>query len=276
MNICSALLKIKEMSIPRLVRNGTEESVVLDCVYSLDKIDDKNLVVKWFFNDDPEPIYQFIAEFGLRHASSRLKGRINLNYTVNNNDPLIKYRALNLLRPTVDLSGRYQCHVQSLYSQDSKEGSMIIYATPKDIEFSYKAVTRKEFSAALRKHKTTHTATDNTDTSDSYSNDEQHYSSSASELLCKVSEVYPIPELTIYRVAPDGSNPRSLDIYRPNQSNQQTSTGAYNSSVSVYINDRHLIETYGNEASIFECLVVFNEINHEMRKRIQYFPVYAL
>ncbi|CAG2164911.1 unnamed protein product [Oppiella nova] len=269
-DICSALLKIKEMSVPRLVENGTEDSVVLDCVYSLDTIDDRNLVVKWFFNDDPEPIYQFIAEFGLRHASSRLQGRINLNYTVNN-DPLIKYRALNLLRPTVDLSGRYQCHVQSLQSQDSKEGSMIIYATPKDIEFSYKAVTRKEFSAALRKHKTVHTATDIT--SDSYSNDEQHYSSSASELLCKVSEVYPIPELTIYRVAQDGSSPRSLDIYRPVQSNQQTMSGAWNSSVSVYINDRDLIEKYGNEASIFECLVVFNEINHEMRKRIQYFPV---
>lgn len=114
------------MSIPRLVPNGTEDSVVLDCVYTLDKYEDVNLVVKWYLNDDPEPIYQYIPEFGTRHASSRLKGRINLDYTVNS-DPLIKYRALNLLRPTIDLSGRYSCHVQSLQSQDSKEETMIVY-----------------------------------------------------------------------------------------------------------------------------------------------------
>jgi len=115
------------MLVPHLVENGTEDSVVLDCVYSLDKIDDRNLVVKWFLNDDPEPIYQWIPEYGAPHASGRLHGRINLDYTVNSVEPLIKYRALNLLRPTIDLSGRYSCHVQSLQSQDSKEETMIVY-----------------------------------------------------------------------------------------------------------------------------------------------------
>ena len=125
-DICLAKLKIKSLTIPRLVENGTEDSVVLDCVYSLDKVEDSSLVVKWFLNDDPEPIYQFIAEFGTRHASSRLKGRINLDYTVDT-DPFNKYRALNLLRPTVDLSGRYSCQVQSIHSQDFKEDTMTVY-----------------------------------------------------------------------------------------------------------------------------------------------------
>ncbi len=129
-------------------------------------------------------------------------------------------------------------------------------------------MTVKEYSAALRKHKTKHNVEDN---SYSYNGDEQYYSSSSSsELFCKVTDVYPMPELSIYRVAPDGSHPRTLDIIRKEA--KTSSNGAYNASVSVFINDRELIEKYGNEPSVFECLVVLNEINHENRKRITYFP----
>lgn len=144
---------------------------------------------------------------------------------------------------------------------------MTSIARPKDIEFSYKTVTRKEYSAALRKHKGKHIIADN---SYSHSSDELQYSSSSSELFCKVNNVYPLPELTIYRVAQDGSHPRTLDIYR--KEFKPTSNGAYNASVSVFINDRELIQKYGNEPSIFECLVVLNEINHESRERLTYFP----
>ena len=126
-------------------------------------------------------------------------------------------------------------------------------------------MTPKEFSAALRKHKGKHILTE-----DSFANDEHQYSSSSSELQCKVTDVYPLPELTIYRLERDGTRPRSLDIYRKDF--KLMSSGAYNASVSVFINDRELIQKYGNEPSIFECLVVLNEINHERRKRIQYFP----
>ena len=113
--------------MPRYVENGTEDSVILDCIYTLDKTEDKNLVVKWFLNDDPEPIYQWIPELNARHASKRLLGRINMDFTVNTPDPLTQYRALNILRPTIDLSGKYSCHVLSLSSQDSKEEMMMVY-----------------------------------------------------------------------------------------------------------------------------------------------------
>lgn len=114
------------MLIPPFVENGTEDSVILDCVYKFDAEDDKNLVVKWFLNDDPEPIYQWIAELDNRHASRRLKNKINMDFTVST-EPFFKYRALNLLRPTIDLSGRYSCHVMSLGSQDSHEETMTVY-----------------------------------------------------------------------------------------------------------------------------------------------------
>lgn len=115
------------MLVPERVENGTEESVILDCIYSFDEDDDKQLVVKWFFNDDPEPIYQWIPELNSRTASDRLKGKINMDFAVNTGNPYTKYRAINLVRPTTDQSGRYVCHVASLKSEASKEASFLVY-----------------------------------------------------------------------------------------------------------------------------------------------------
>lgn len=64
------------------------------------------LVVKWFLNDDPEPIYQWIPELNSRVASDKLKGKINMNFMVNSGHNYTKYRAINLIKPTTDLSGK--------------------------------------------------------------------------------------------------------------------------------------------------------------------------
>ena len=110
------------------MENGTQSSVVLDCPYTLDPDIDRHLVVKWFFNEDPEPIYQWIVEFNSRHVPQRYEGRVNPNYVVlNTSDPWQRHRALNLIRPTVELNGRYSCHIISIFSQDSREANMIVY-----------------------------------------------------------------------------------------------------------------------------------------------------
>jgi len=114
--------------VPKYVENGTQASVVLDCPFSRDPDTDYNLVVKWFFNDDPEPIYQWIAELNTRHTPQRYEGRVNTNYSVpNTSDPWQLYRALNLIRPTVEFNGRFSCHIISIMSQDSAEANMIVY-----------------------------------------------------------------------------------------------------------------------------------------------------
>ncbi|XP_076322357.1 uncharacterized protein LOC143231668 isoform X2 [Tachypleus tridentatus] len=95
------------------------------------------MVVKWFLNDDPEPIYQWITELNLRQPSYRLQGRINMSYTVTPSANLTRYRALNILRPTTDLSGKYTCNVASLAGEDSEERQMTIYAPPRSFDFNY-------------------------------------------------------------------------------------------------------------------------------------------
>ncbi|CAN7981098.1 unnamed protein product, partial [Ixodes pacificus] len=117
---------ILHLSVPKWVENGTEDSVLLDCVYSVAK-DDQQLVVKWFLNDDPQPIYQWIPELEKRHVSQKLRGRLNLDFSLSSGNSFTKFRALNLVRPTTDLGGRYSCHVNSLASQDAESKLMTVY-----------------------------------------------------------------------------------------------------------------------------------------------------
>ncbi|CAH1988499.1 unnamed protein product [Acanthoscelides obtectus] len=51
-------VKINRLDVPQIAQLG--DSVVLDCDYTLEESRDEGLVVKWFFNEHPTPIYQWI------------------------------------------------------------------------------------------------------------------------------------------------------------------------------------------------------------------------
>ncbi|XP_064469308.1 uncharacterized protein LOC135383967 [Ornithodoros turicata] len=162
-------VQIVRLSVPTWVENGTEDSVLLDCEYVYTESDDSQLVVRWFLDDDPKPIYQWIPELKTRHVSSRLEGRLNADYTVTANH-FTKFRALNLLRPTTDLSGRYSCHVTSHSSQDQKSQQMTVYARPKHFLFNF---TRY---------------------------------GSTTNFTCEATGTFPMAELSLYRVDEDGAS----------------------------------------------------------------------
>jgi hypothetical protein len=47
--------------VPQLVKNGSGRSLILDCEYTLSPDEEAaGLVVKWFFNSQPAPVYQWI------------------------------------------------------------------------------------------------------------------------------------------------------------------------------------------------------------------------
>lgn len=105
--------------------------VTLDCLYSYDPGDVK-LVVRWFHNDSPEPIYQWIPEPDIRYVGQLIKPYFDMDFQVNN-DRYSKYRALRLNSSTlpVTLSGNYSCVISSIANQDSRQGSMILYGKSK-------------------------------------------------------------------------------------------------------------------------------------------------
>ncbi|GBN18706.1 hypothetical protein AVEN_150846-1 [Araneus ventricosus] len=119
-------VEIRRLSVPRWVENGTEKSVTLDCEYVYNE-NDIRLVVKWFFEENLEPVYQWIPELGVRHTSGILHGRLDLNYTVNTVDAYSRYRALKISEPSTELSGKYTCLVTSLAGQDSRAQLMTVF-----------------------------------------------------------------------------------------------------------------------------------------------------
>ena len=127
-NMAESIIEIKSLNMPDRIENGTRESIILDCIYSLDENKDKiKLVIKWFFRDDPVPIYQWIPELNKKSYSPRFINKIDDTFSVPHGTPFTKYRALHLINITTDLSGTYSCHVASLTSQDSKKKDLIVY-----------------------------------------------------------------------------------------------------------------------------------------------------
>ena len=62
-----------QVSIPRTVEIG-QENIVLNCDYNFDAEEAQQLEVKWYFNKDPSPFFQWIA--GLPDAKEGLNVEI--------------------------------------------------------------------------------------------------------------------------------------------------------------------------------------------------------
>ncbi|XP_076325188.1 uncharacterized protein LOC143233136 isoform X1 [Tachypleus tridentatus] len=159
-------VKIKRLSVPRWVRNGTDH-VILDCEYSY-TVSDVRLVVKWFFKDQLEPVYQWIPGLEKRHVSGILLGRLNFNFSVDPSDRYSRYRALYILKPTLEISGKYTCVVTSLASQDLRHKEMLVYAPAKNFSVSHSKVATSE-----------------------------------TDIFCEATGLYPRPEISLSVVLPD-------------------------------------------------------------------------
>lgn len=131
-------VKIIQSSIPRMIDARNNTILTLDCSYSYDSGDVK-LVIRWFHNDSPEPIYQWIPESNIRYVGQLIRPYFDMNFTIND-DQYSKYRALRLniisLRQEqsmivvpLSLSGNYSCVISSIANQDSRQSQMIIYGS---------------------------------------------------------------------------------------------------------------------------------------------------
>lgn len=117
---------------PLAIKNGSASNVVLDCDYVLndeeyDTIKSKPgaVVVKWFFSNDPSPVYQWIYS-KKPQGLGVLNGKLNLEYR-SSEDHAKMYRALQIINPTTELSGEYKCTVSTFKDERSQTRKMIIY-----------------------------------------------------------------------------------------------------------------------------------------------------
>lgn len=121
-------VQITSLRVPAAVRNGSGTAAILDCEYSLRPEElsaDSGLVVKWFFNNSPAPVYQWIPtqkpqELGI------LRGRLKLDYRASHHVATM-HRALYILNPTTELSGEYKCFVSTFNDEDFMIKRMVVF-----------------------------------------------------------------------------------------------------------------------------------------------------
>lgn len=128
-------LEIVEIKGPSYVVNGSKSQLVLDCQYELTDNDKEGMVVKWYYNRQPFPVYQWIPN-NVPQDLGILKGRLNLNYQVST-DVYSKHRALAILNPTTELTGEYTCWISSFSSEDFERKQLIVYAPAVDMSMTY-------------------------------------------------------------------------------------------------------------------------------------------
>nr|CAD7433844.1 unnamed protein product [Timema monikensis] len=122
-------IQIAALRVPAAVRNASGSPAILDCEFTLrpDEFNsDSGLVVKWFFNNGPAPVYQWIPgqkpqELGI------LKGRLNVSHRASDNHATM-HRALYIVNPTTELSGDYKCFVSTFGDEDFMTKRMVVFA----------------------------------------------------------------------------------------------------------------------------------------------------
>ncbi|GAB6028138.1 hypothetical protein CHUAL_002352 [Chamberlinius hualienensis] len=130
-------VKINELRIPGAIANGTVPFAVLDCDFTYDIRDLPSLVVKWFLNSNPQPVYQWIPP-QKPQALGPLSHRLDLDYQASE-DNYTMHRALKIIQPTYELSGDYRCQVSSFEGEDDKWGTFVIYAAATFVKIDYRS-----------------------------------------------------------------------------------------------------------------------------------------
>ena len=116
-------INITTVNIPKVVRAGTEQHIILDCVYNMGSSPKTGLVIKWFVNQDL--LYQWIRGSKPR-ASDEFKKYIDESYKASN-DPDTMYRAVKLVRPGHELSGNVRCVIFTQYDEADASRKMLVY-----------------------------------------------------------------------------------------------------------------------------------------------------
>ncbi|XP_052123520.1 uncharacterized protein LOC113213117 isoform X1 [Frankliniella occidentalis] len=125
---------ITNLKVPSTVQNGSS-GTILDCEYSLlpdEAQPTSGLVIKWYFNSRPAPVYQWIPTQKPQDLDL-LRGRLDMNYTATSHAAM-EHRALRILNATTDLSGEWKCSVSTFKNEDFMIKKMIVFVPEKGFE----------------------------------------------------------------------------------------------------------------------------------------------
>lgn len=113
-------VKVNSITVPSVVKNGSA-SVILECNYSINSEEPEKdgLVLKWYFQTEITPVYQWIAGMDPR-VSGILEGRLDMGFEASEN-PAYLHKSIKIIMPTTELTGSYKCLVTS-FDNESDSG----------------------------------------------------------------------------------------------------------------------------------------------------------
>lgn len=134
-------VKIRELSVPSMVELGSE-NILLDCDFDYNDTERIQLDIKWYFEDEPSPFYQWVPEQMARPQiiGEKFRQHIDLDHVVHT-DSHKKHRALLLKKPTTELSGSYTCKVSTFVSEDVRRKKMIVFSPATSVTFQQERIT---------------------------------------------------------------------------------------------------------------------------------------
>ncbi|KAK3854316.1 hypothetical protein Pcinc_039195 [Petrolisthes cinctipes] len=225
------------------VENGTVEAVVLDCPFTLEDEDRfEDLVIKWYHNEEPQPIYQWIPASMPPQALGRFVDVVDEGYlieegTSEGSTEAHKHRALRLLNPTTDLTGEYRCQVSSFNNYRTMMHHLVVYRKPEEVNLWTKEIEVNDIDAGQTK---------------------------AVEVMCMVSDVFPQPTVTLTHTLVSGGHSQELrGIHRRFSSGQ----GSYSAQVQA-----EMLDTELEGLTEFHCHVSINNTDVRVTQRTLYQP----
>ncbi|KAG0411890.1 hypothetical protein HPB47_010980 [Ixodes persulcatus] len=294
----ASAIEITKLTVPRVVESGLEGPFDLDCQYRCNESDSK-LVVKWFFNGEPQPFYQWIAEMQKPVVAERYEQSLDMDrsHAPGGADACNTHTwQLRLVRPTIDMSGKYRCEVLTLDDQDSAEASMMVFGECRRIAFrplvGLKSPTSISVSTASSlvvpdfRSVTSHlrhavAGRDPDGCTEEAEVDVAHaaappstfhfnYTKSSSDratLLCEVDGAFPMPHLKMYRLLVDSEDDQAELVNV--QLTTERKEGYYRAVMTSEVLDNALPQ---DEATVFLCSYSFKEIKYQRLKRLTYMP----
>jgi hypothetical protein len=228
-------VEIRRVTLPTFFDITSNASLLLDCDYVYNQNDIK-LVVRWFYNNSQEPVYQWIPERNIRHIADRLKPSFDEAYESNLNDPYSRYRAIRIKNPTPDLSGKYVCDISSFASQDKREVTIFIYASPRTFEFRH----------SINKE------------------------SGDLDVECTATGVYPLPRLTLWQQDSSGGSAQQ-PLTKGVESIVKRNRSLYDVTLKYTVTQKYIVSaTVDGHSTKFECVLEIPEAHISKKRRISY------
>jgi len=129
-------LSVAEVSAPSPHKAG--EPLTLNCDYSYEESESSQLVLTWYFNESPIPIYQWVPslDVGPQVIHEMFKDNLDLTHEADQ-DKFKKHSALSIINPDTRFAGNYKCRVSTFTKEVTHSKDVSIFVPPPSINLTY-------------------------------------------------------------------------------------------------------------------------------------------